>query len=119
MRGTTGLRALEISCIIGIYERERSEPQPVLVDIELDYDLGGAAASDAIAEAVDYDVVATELTRLAQQGRFALLETLAERAAARLFERLPAVRAIRMEIRKPRAVAEAACAFVRVERSRS
>ena len=64
MIGTTGLQALRVDCIVGIYEHERQARQPVIVDVELDYDFAAAAASDAIADAVDYDGVATAITEL-------------------------------------------------------
>ena len=50
--GTTGLKNLRVDCVVGIYEQERAAPQPVLFDIELDYDFAAAASSDAIEDAV-------------------------------------------------------------------
>lgn len=118
MIGTTGLRSLEVACIVGVYEQERAQPQPVVFDIELDYDFRSAASSDTLGAAVDYDAVAAEVTGLARHRTFMLLETMAEETAARLFERMDRVQTIRLEIRKPQAVPAAACAFVRVERTR-
>jgi len=47
MIGTTGLKQLHVDCIVGIYQHEREQTQAVLVDIEIDYDFGPAAVSDA------------------------------------------------------------------------
>jgi dihydroneopterin aldolase len=118
MIGTTGLQALRVECIVGIYEHERQARQTVVVDVDLDYDFAPAAASDAIADAVDYDGVATAITDLAHRRGFRLIETMAEESAAMLLAQLPQVRRVRLEIRKPAAVPAAACSFVRVERSR-
>ncbi len=118
MKGTAGLRGLRVNCVIGVYDHERTDPQPLDIDVELDYEFAAAAASDQLGDAVDYDRVATTITTLAEQRGYQLLEALAEDAVSRLFEELPAVRAIRLEIRKPRAVAAAAASFVRVERER-
>ena len=118
MIGTTGLKSLQVACIVGVYEQERAQPQPVIIDIELDYNFAAAAGSDAVGDAVDYDRVAAEVTGLVQRREFTLIETMAEDTATMLFERLGQVRAIRLEIRKPQAVATATCAFVRVERTR-
>ena len=118
MIGTTGLKDLQVTCIVGVFEQERVQPQPVLIDIELDYDLAAAASSDAIGDAINYDHVATAVTGLVQQREFTLIETMAEETAAMLLEQISRVRAIRLEVRKPHAVAAAACAFVRVERTR-
>lgn len=118
MIGTTGVRDLRVDCIVGIYEPERQTPQSVFFDVDLDYDFAAAAASDAIADAVDYDGVVAAIIELAGRRGFQLLETMAEESAAMLLTRLPVVRRLRLEIRKPAAVPAAACSFVRVERSR-
>ncbi len=118
MTGTTGLKDLRVDCIIGIYPHERAATQRVRLDIELDYDFAAAAASDAIADAVDYDGVAASVTRLLQTAGFQLIETMAERAAALLLAEVPVATAVRVEVRKPAAVPAAACSFVRVERRR-
>ncbi len=119
MIGTTGLRSLQVDCIVGIYEHERQTPQTVIMDIDLDYDFAAAAGSDAIADAVDYDGVASGVTELVRTRAFQLIETMAEETAAMLLARLTQVRAVRLEIRKPAAVPAAACSFVRVERVRA
>ena len=118
MTGTTGLKDLRVDCIIGIYPHERAATQTVLLDIELDYDFAAPAASDTIADAVDYDGVAASVTRLLQASGFQLIETMAEKAAALLLAEVPVATAVRLEVRKPAAVPAAACSFVRVERTR-
>ena len=118
MTGTTGLRDLRIECIVGIYPHERVQAQAVFLDVELDYDFAAPAGSDAIADAVDYDLVASSVTELLQATRFQLIETMAEETAALLLARLQVVTAVRVEVRKPAAVPAAASSFVRVERRR-
>lgn len=118
MMGTTGLKDLRVDCIVGIYPHERAATQTVRLDIELDYDFAAAAASDAIADAVDYDDVAASVSALLRERGFQLIEAMAEHAAAMLLARVPAATAVRIEIRKPAAVPAAACSFVRVERRR-
>ena len=119
MIGTAGLQNLRVDCIVGIYDAERRARQSVLVDVELDYDFAAAAASDAIGDTIDYDDVARAVTELAERRAFHLIETMAEETAVMLLARLPALRRVRLEIRKPAAVPAATCAFVRVERVRS
>lgn len=118
MMGTTGLKDLRVDCIVGIYPHERAVPQTVLLDIEIDYDFAAPAASDAIADAVDYDDVAASVTALLRERGFQLIETMAEHAVAMLLARVPLARTVRIEVRKPAAVPAAACSFVRVERRR-
>ena len=85
----------------------------------MDYDFAAASASEAIADAVDYAGVASQVTELAERLGFQLIETMAEEMAALVLARFPQVRRVRLEIRKPAAVPAAACAFVRVDRARS
>ena len=116
--GTTGLKNLRIDCVIGVYPHERADPQPLFLDVEVDYDFAPAAATDELTEALDYDRIAEGLTTLAREGRYILLETFAEEAAELCLETFPAVTAVRLEIRKPEAVQAADASFVRVERNR-
>ena len=118
MIGTTGLKNLQVPCIVGVYEHERERNQTVVVDIEIDYDFGAAAASDAIGDAVDYDHVANNVIELIQRRRFQLIETMAEETAGMLLEGLAQVQGVRLEIRKPAAIPAADCSFVRLERTR-
>ncbi len=68
--------------------------------------------------AIDYDIIAAELTRLAQERQYQLLETFAEEGAARLLELFDAVVSVEILIRKPAAVPAADCSFVHVFRER-
>jgi dihydroneopterin aldolase len=118
MIGTTGLRDLRIDCIVGIYPHERAAEQPVVLDIDMDYDFAPAASSEAIEDAVDYDHVVASVTCLIQSRKFHLIETMAEETAAMLLSAVPRLQAVRLEIRKPAAVPAAAHSYVRVERVR-
>lgn len=118
MIGTTGLKGLEVSCILGVYEQERTQPQPVVFNIEIDYDFVSPARLDALDDAIDYDQVAAEVSDLVHRRTFSLLETMAEETVTLLFRRMEQIQTIRLEIRKPQAVPAAAYSFVRVERSR-
>ena len=118
MTGTTGLHNLRIDCIVGIHPHERENPQPVFLDLEVDYDFAPAAESDAIPDAVDYDQMARMATELIQSRRFHLLEAMAEAVAAMLLEKVPVIDCVRLEIRKPLAVPAADNSFVFVERER-
>jgi dihydroneopterin aldolase len=118
MVGTCGLHGLRVDCVLGVYGREREQPQTILVDVELDYDFAAAAASDEVGDAVDYDRVAAEVTALAVRRQFRLLESMAEETVAMLLDQLSAVQTVRIEIRKPQAVRAASWSFVRLERGR-
>jgi dihydroneopterin aldolase len=119
MIGTTGLKALRVDCIVGIYEHERQASQTVILDIEFDYDFAAAAASEAIADAVDYDHVVGVVKELLVRRQFQLIETMAMETADTLLHRLPSVLRVRLKIGKPAAVPDAACSFASFERIRA
>jgi len=113
--GTILLEGLEIECIVGIHTAEREAPQLLLVDAELDRDFARAAASESVAETVDYVDLAGALTELAHTGAYQLLETFAEDACRLMLERFGGSRAA-VKVMKPAAVPAASWAAVRVER---
>lgn len=115
---TAGLKDLRIDCVVGVYSHEREHPQPVMIDIELDYDAAEAAHADEVRHAVDYDRVAEGVTELVQRRAFHLIETMAEETADMLLGKHASVQTVRLEIRKPNAVAAAECSFVRLVRAR-
>ncbi|MEE4659889.1 MAG: dihydroneopterin aldolase [Halieaceae bacterium] len=109
------LRDLAIDAIIGIHPWEREVRQTLVLQVELAADTARAAASNAIADAVDYSAVAERLTALVQQGRYELLERLAEDAAAMLLSDFD-VAWVRLQVGKPGAVAAAGEVGVVIER---
>jgi 7,8-dihydroneopterin aldolase/epimerase/oxygenase len=76
------VRDLRIDAVIGVYEWERNIRQTLIFDIEMAVDLDRAAASDDIADAVDYKAVSDRLRAFVDASRFQLVETLAVRCAA-------------------------------------
>jgi len=118
MIATTGLKGLRIDCFVGVYTYEREQPQPIIMDIEFDYDVAAAASSDEVADAVDYDRVAESVVELVGRRKFHLIEAMALETADMLLGRHTSVQNIRLEVRKPNAVAAADCSFVRLERAR-
>jgi dihydroneopterin aldolase len=78
------LRQIAVDALIGAYEWERTKPQTVWVDLELGIDARRAAATDALADAIDYAGLVAAVKHLAQQRHHTLLETLAEAIASLL-----------------------------------
>ena len=73
------IEALEIECVIGIYDWERKIKQPLSFDIEMDFDNRKPAASDRIEDTLDYKAVSKRLIGFVESSHFELVETLAER----------------------------------------
>ena len=73
---------LKVPARIGVTEDERSQPQTVIVSLELQVDLSAAATSDDLADTVDYDRLTTEVAGLVRSSETKLLESLAGSIAA-------------------------------------
>lgn len=106
---------LRIETIIGIYDWERSVRQTVALDIEMAFDNTRPAASDRIADTLDYKAVAKRLIAFVGESRFELVETLAERCAAILREEF-GVGWLRLRLSKPGAVTGSRAVGVIIER---
>ena len=74
-----------------------------------------AAREDAIDQALDYSAASERVAALTREGKFQLVETLAERIAALLLREFPIAR-VRVEVEKPEAVADADSVGVSIER---
>jgi 7,8-dihydroneopterin aldolase/epimerase/oxygenase len=94
------IRDLAVPAVIGVHEWEREITQNLLVSVDLAADVRQAAATDDLADALDYSAVAQTIASVLQAGRFRLIETAAERVAERLLADHP-VPWLRLELRKP------------------
>jgi dihydroneopterin aldolase len=112
---TVYLKRLRIDTIIGIHPWERRVRQTLLLDLELGVDCAVAAASESVADTVDYTAVAACATDYVIAGEFRLLETLAQGLAAELMERFDLPR-LRLRVAKPGAVVSADEVGVVIER---
>jgi dihydroneopterin aldolase len=82
MDDTCEIREIRIPCRIGVDAWEADCLQTLSVDLRLPLDVAAAAASDDIAQTVDYRAVADGVFK-AQEGRHVrLVETVAESVAA-------------------------------------
>lgn len=109
------LRGLRIETVIGIYDWEKGIKQPVILDLEMSTDVARAAASDCIEDAVDYKAVSKRLKQFVGEGRFELVETLAERCAEIIRTEF-GVRWVRLTANKIGAVTDANDVGVTIER---
>ena len=116
-RDTVFIRGLQIDAVIGIYDHERTQPQPLLLDIELATDIRPAAASDDIALTLDYQAVCDRLQDFVGGSDFLLVETLAERCAALIMDEFK-VPWMRLRLAKPEAISQASDVGVVIERGR-
>lgn len=106
---------LRVQTVIGVFDWEREIRQTVSIDIEMAFDIRKAAASDDIADTLDYKAVSKRLIRFVEESEFQLVEALAERCAAIVLDEFP-VRWLRMKLSKPGAVRGSSAVGVIIER---
>jgi D-erythro-7,8-dihydroneopterin triphosphate epimerase len=75
------IRDLEIRCIIGVNQDERTEKQDVVINVILFTDTRKAGRTDALADSVDYKRVKKAILSLVESSEFLLIEKLADEIA--------------------------------------
>ncbi|HEY8010597.1 MAG TPA: dihydroneopterin aldolase [Rudaea sp.] len=112
---TVFIEDLRIETVIGIYDWERKIRQVVALDLEMAFDNRKPAASDKIADTLDYKAVAKRLIAFVESSTFQLVETLAERCAEIVLAEFD-VRWLRLKLAKPGAVRGSKAVGVVIER---
>lgn len=98
------LLGVECRCRVGVPAAERARPQKISIDLGLETDCSKAGTRDDFRLVPDYHAVEKAVRAEAQSGERALIETLAERAAAVVLRTQPLVSAVTVRVTKTPAV---------------
>ena len=112
------LRDLTVQAIIGVNPDERTERQPLVLNVELECDLGSACRSDRLEDTVNYKRLQDRIVQDVETSQCLLIERVAERVAALCLEE-PLAQSVTVTVDKPRALRFARSAAVTIRRSRS
>ena len=99
MTDLVSVRDLSVDAVIGVHAWEREIEQTLLVSVDMAADVRTAAATDDLADALDYSAVAAAIAAVLREGKFRLIETAAERIAERLLADFR-LSWLRLELRK-------------------
>ena len=99
MADRIALTGLTVRGFHGVYEHERRDGQDFVVDATLWLDSRPAAASDDLADTVDYGRLADRLATVVEGEPVNLIETLADRLAEHLLKTFH-IQRVRIEVRK-------------------
>ena len=113
------LRGLRVRGHHGVFEHERRDGQDFLVDLVLWTDFTAAAASDDLADTVDYGELALHARDIVAGPAFDLIETVVSRIADGVMEMAPEASAVEVTLHKPQAPIPAEFADVAVVARRS
>ena len=83
------ITGIQLNAHCGVTDIERSQPQPILVDLTLRCPNEPAFLSDQITDTVDYAAITQSVRDIGESQTYALLETLAERICQTLFQEFP------------------------------
>jgi dihydroneopterin aldolase len=108
------IRDLRVEAVIGVYDWEREIEQTLTFGVEMPADVTKAAATDDVADTLDYSAVAQTIKAVVTEGKFQLIETAAERVAQRLITD-HGLTWVRVEVIKPIAT-EGYTAVIAIER---
>ena len=75
------ISGLRVETRVGWSDEERSTPQVVLVDLDIEADVGASATSDDLGDTIDYSSVIAEVARHVASQEARLLERLAAEVA--------------------------------------
>lgn len=112
---TVLIEGLALEAVIGVYKWEQQIHQRLLLDLELGCDIARAARDDDLSATLDYAAISARLQKFCNEHRFELVETFAERMAE-LLQQAFGVTWLRLTLRKPGAVVDAAFVGIRIER---
>ncbi len=104
--------------VIGISDRERSQPQDIVINLVLLTDISKGAKSDNIEDCVNYRTVSKQVLALAQAANRYTVEALAQDIAD-LCLTDEKISSVRVRVEKPGAVRFSRSVGVEIERSRN
>ena len=109
------LTELKVDTIIGIWEWERRIRQTVVIDLEMSADIAKAAATDDVADTLNYKSVSKRVQGFVAESSFQLVETLAEKIAAIIRDEFD-VAWVKVTVHKPGAIRGSKDVGVSIER---
>ncbi len=92
---------LEVFANHGMFEEELNLGQKFLVSVKLFFDTSGAGKSDDLNKSVNYADACANITKWMKTNRCRLIETVAERLAAKMLKDYPIVRSVEVTVKKP------------------
>lgn len=94
------LRELRCSAVVGVLSEERDHAQPLVLDIDIVRPFEEAVMNDDVTATTNYAAVLTLATRVAAEGGFLLLETLAYHVAQEILAFDPLITSVTVAARK-------------------
>lgn len=111
------IKELTTFASIGAYEWEHTIKQKLVFNLEMAWDFTKAAETDEVAYCLNYAEISEKMLAFVESSHFNLVETLAYRLADMLQQEY-SISWLKLELHKPRAVAQAQSVGVIIERGK-
>ena len=115
---TISIIDLKITCIIGILPNERVKEQTLLLNINLDVDIGNSTFADDINETIDYTIIAKMATKLAVTKKYNLIESFCRDLNNLFLDNFQLIKQTRITVKKPHAHPKAKYAAISMKKSK-
>ncbi|GAA3960120.1 dihydroneopterin aldolase [Allohahella marinimesophila] len=114
LRQSVVIQALELDCVIGVYDFERRFEQRLLLDLTMSTDFSEAMKTDRLDQTLNYAAICERLQCIARASSFALLERLMGDLVRCLQDEF-GIDHFHMRLRKPGAVAGTAYVGIEID----
>lgn len=112
------IRNLAVDAIIGIYDFERVQKQPIVITLAMTFDNKKPASTENIVDVLDYEKISNSVKALIESSSFQLVETLAEAIAEHVLTTYRTEQ-LTLELNKPNAIEFAESVGIMITRERS
>jgi len=112
------IKNLKLDVIIGIYDHERTQTQPITLNVEMAWDNRPAGKSDDITLTLDYEKVSNYIKTFASKSAFLLVERFTEVLAEKLIMEFN-IEALTLELNKLTAIPGTDAVGVKISRTKA
>lgn len=112
------IKNLKLDVIIGIYEHERTQTQPITLNVEMAWDNRPAGKSDDITLTLDYEKVSNFIKAFASESAFLLVERFTEVLAEKLIVEFN-IETLTLELNKLTAIPGTDAVGVKISRTKA
>ncbi len=103
---------------VGCTDAERVKPQEIILDVEIERSITKAAATDSLADTINYEEIHSLIKNYVQHNQHQLIETFAENIANLLLQESN-IQHVHLILKKPQALAHKDVKYCAIEITRS
>lgn len=109
---------LELFCIVGINNWERTTPQKIIIDLKIETNLNLSIETDDISKTVNYRTIVKNIIKIIGNSKYKLIESIAGRICEICFEDNNII-AVEISVFKPGAVRNTKSVGVSIRREKN